>query len=257
MSGIETEGFEAFTVSVYRHICTIAFARPEIGNPIDSVMLRDFSEVMRRLDRDQTITLLVLRGDGEVFCGGGDLKATGAEDGFLDPAPLFDIWEALSDGPFVTVAVVEGAATAGGVGFAAACDIVLAAPSSRFGLSELLFGLYPACVLPFLVRRIGWRAANQMALTTRSVQAEEAATLGLVDAVGADLDALLRAWTGRLRYLKKPAIARYKAYMAGVTGRPPEDREAALTDNRSLFQDADIRADLRRFSETGRFPWEG
>jgi len=62
------------------------------------------------------------------------------------------LWLRLATVRTVTISHVRGKANAGGIGFVAASDIVLADETAQFSLSELLFGLYPACVLPFLIR---------------------------------------------------------------------------------------------------------
>ena len=92
----------------------------------------------------------------------------------------------------MSIAHVRGKANAGGIGFVAACDIVLADSAAVFSLSELLFGLMPACVLPFLVRRIGFAKANAMTLSTQPVGVQVAREWGLVDAFEENSDNLLR-----------------------------------------------------------------
>src|SRR5262249_17859419 len=133
------------------------------------------------------------------------------------PRALYDLWLRMATGPYVTVAHVRGKANAGGVGFAAACDIVLADDTAQFSLSELLFGLSPACVLPSLIRRIGCQKAHYLTLLTQPIGAAQALQWGLADAVEAESDALLRRHLSRLRRLSKQAVRRYKSYMSQIT----------------------------------------
>ena len=106
-----------------------------------------------------------------------------------------------------------GMANGGGVGFVAASDIVLADETAQFGLSELLFGLFPACVLPFLIRRIGFQKAHYLTLMTQPISAQQAQTWGLVDACAKRSDSLLRKHLLRLSRLSKASIRRYKKYI--------------------------------------------
>jgi polyketide biosynthesis enoyl-CoA hydratase PksH len=200
-------------------------------------------------------TVLVLEGTADTFCIGGDLQATTDRVPY-DPAPLYDLWQRLSNGPFVSVAVVRGRATAGGVGLAACCDIVLADNTASFSLSELLFGLHPACVMPFLTRRVGAQKAHYLTLTTTAIGAAEALSCGLADAIDGDAEALLRTHLVRLRRLSCDAIARYKSHRATQDDSIARARDAALEANRAMFADPIVRQNIRRYLTEAKFPWE-
>ncbi|MFO7482465.1 enoyl-CoA hydratase-related protein [Oceanibaculum nanhaiense] len=144
---------ETVRLEIDKGIARLRLDRPEAGNAINARMVADLGAALTRCEAEGA-TILVLEGSGDSFCAGGDFEATASGE-TLDPAALYDLWRRLAEGPFVSVALVRGRANAGGVGLAAACDIVLADRSASFGLSEMLFGLFPACVLPFLARRIG------------------------------------------------------------------------------------------------------
>src|SRR3546814_2371237 len=115
-----------------------------------------------------------------------------------DPEAIYELCGHLAQERFCSITNVGGKANAGGVGFAAACDIVLADPSAEFSLSELLFALIPACVLPFLIRRIGFQKAHYMTLTTRPVPVRQALEWGLVDACDGNSEDLLDRKSTRL-----------------------------------------------------------
>jgi polyketide biosynthesis enoyl-CoA hydratase PksH len=175
------------------------------------------------------------------------------EDG---PGPLYDLWLRLATGPYVTISHVRGKANAGGVGFVAASDIVLADESAQFSLSELLFGLYPACVLPFLIRRVGFQKAHYFTLMTQPISAKQACEWGLVDAYDTLSEDLLRRHLQRLRRLSKIAIRRYKSYMSGI-GPPLQGlKSLAVAANLEIFSDANNLRAITRYVEQGVFPWE-
>jgi len=151
---------------------------------------------------------------------------------------------------------VRGKANAGGVGFVAASDIVLADETAQFSLSELLFGLYPALVLPFLVRRVGFQKAHYLTLMTQPISAKQAFEWGLVDAFEPQSETLLRRHLLRLRRLSKMAIRRYKSYM-GHVGAPLLDLKGpAVAANREIFADTDNLSAISRYVDHGVFPWE-
>lgn len=206
-------------------------------------------------------TAVVLEGSPEVFCVGADFAGLAearraGRSGAVDPAPLYDLWRRLATGPFVSIAHVRGRANAGGMGFVAACDLVLADAAAQFSLSELLFGLYPACVLPFLLRRIGFQRSQYLTLTTQPVSAERALAWGLVDACETPSEPLVHRHLVRLRRLSKEAVARYKAYAARLWAGLDAVRDEALAANREMFSDPRNLAGVARYVEEGKFPWE-
>jgi polyketide biosynthesis enoyl-CoA hydratase PksH len=207
-------------------------------------------------------TVVVLSGaNPEVFCFGADFDGIASqgpdqEQHTLRAAMLYDVWMKLAVGPYVTIAYVRGKANAGGMGFVAAADIVLADTTAKFSLSELLFGLYPACVLPFLVRKIGWQKAHYLTLSTQPIDVAQALSWGLVDAQEPKGDALLRRHLLRLRRITKPAIRRYKAYMSELQGFPPRTRERAVAGNLEVFSDPSNLRAIIRYAQTGLFPWD-
>jgi polyketide biosynthesis enoyl-CoA hydratase PksH len=173
-----------------------------------------------------------------------------------NPESLYNLWLQLARGSYITIAHVRGKTNAGGVGFAAACDIVLCDEKTTFSLSELLFGLMPACVLPFLIRRTGIARAHYMTLMTQPISAKQAQTWGLVDAYEENSENLLRKHLLRLRLLSKAGIARYKRYINTLSDFLSASLSKAVRTNREVFSDQDNLAKIDRYVKTGKLPWE-
>lgn len=250
--------YETIKVHYQNSVCFLEIDRPEARNAINSRLVAECSEVLSVCE--ESATVVVLSGSPEVFCFGADFKAiadgSASSDERGGPEPLYDLWMRMATGPYVTISHVRGPANAGGVGFVAASDIVLADETAQFSLSELLFGLYPACVLPFLMRRIGFQRANWMTLMTTPISARQASEWGLVDAVEANSEALLRRHLQRLRRLSKTAIRRYKNYMSRIGMSLHDVKPAALAANVEVFSDVDNLRAITRYVECGLFPWE-
>lgn len=246
-------GYDTLKVRLQDDICFIQIHRPEANNTINDTLVGEFSRVLAACERE--VKIVVIEGLPEVFCFGADFKAQSSEP--PNPEPMYKVWLQLAFGPFITIAHVRGQANAGGIGFVAACDIVLCEDEASFSLSELLFGLMPACVLPFLIRRIGAAKANYMTLTTEAVTAKTAHEWGLVDDVAEDSSNLLRKKLLRLRRLSKPGVARYKRYMDSIDGGLRASMAPALAANIEVFSDQDNLAKIARYVKTGQFPWEG
>lgn len=246
-------------------MCVVQFDHPAAGNTINDRLIEECHEVLASCEArpadEPPITIVVLEGSPEVFCVGADFQGmhddlAAGRTGNQGPERLYDLWLKLATGPFVTVAHVRGKVNAGGMGFVAASDIVLADQTAQFSLSELLFGLFPACVLPFLIRRIGVQKAHYLTLMTKPIAVQEAQAWGLVDAHDVDSASLLRTHLLRLRRLSKPAIARYKRYMHDLASGLWHAKALALAANREVFSDPDNLKGICRFVEQGKFPWE-
>lgn len=239
-------------------LCLLDFDRPGARNAINRALIE---ECHRALDLclEREVNVLALRGSREAFCTGADFDelARGGEGGDgAEGARLYGLWARMTEEPFVTVAQVRGEVTGGGMGFVAACDLVLAEPSASFALPELLFGLFPACVLPFLTRRVGFQRAHYLTLTTKRLPAETAAEWGLVDDCGPDADELLRRHMLRLGRLSRAAVGRYKRYSAQMYGGLREWEPRAVAANREIFRDDENRRAIADYVAEGLFPWE-
>lgn len=259
LTTIEACPYETIKVRFQESVCFLQIDRPEAKNAINGRLIAECSEVLAACE--ESTTVVVLSGSPEVFCFGADFKAIAdrsassyEQDG--GPEPMYDLWMRMATGPYVTISHVRGQANAGGVGFVAASDIVLADETAQFSLSELLFGLYPACVLPFLMRRVGFQKANYLTLTTQPISAKQAAEWGLVDCVEANSESLLRRHLQRLRRLSKTAIRRYKTYMSRISMPLHDLKPAALAANLEVFSDVENLRAITRYVEQGVFPWE-
>jgi polyketide biosynthesis enoyl-CoA hydratase PksH len=233
--------------------------RQEANNTISPELISEFTEALAECT--QNANVVVVEGLPEVFCFGADFQrisdaVAAGETRFHDAGPLFDLWQQLATGPFVSVAHVRGKVNAGGVGFVAACDVVVADETALFSLSELLFGVYPACVLPFLIRRVGFQKAHYMTLMTQPVAVQQAHAWGLVDAFEPSSEALLRKHLLRLRRLSKVAVRRYKGYLQSLHGDLEATRPQAIAGNLEVFSDPANLAGIVRYVERGIFPWE-
>ena len=144
--------YQTLQVRFQEPICFLRIHRTNANNTINSVLIEGCAHVLSLCE--ESITIVVLEGLPEVFCFGADFAEIHAEMANgqhheQNAEPLYNLLLQIATGPYITLSHVRGKANAGGVGFVAASDIVLADQTAQFSLSELLFGLFPACVLPF------------------------------------------------------------------------------------------------------------
>ncbi len=182
--GLTMEQFRTLRVRSDGPICTLQIYRPEANNSINDVLVEEFQRALKQL-RDE-ICVLVVEGLPEVFCfgaiSGESSRASRAARPGLRIRRRFTMSGSTRDRAVRQRCACAGQGQCGGMGFIAACDIVLADDTATFSLSELLFGLMPACVLPFLIRRVGHQKAHYMTLMTQPISVQKAEAWGLVDA---------------------------------------------------------------------------
>ncbi len=246
-------------VAVAGRQVTLLLDRPERANSLNAALVRDLIAALDWAEARLDCRLVVLRGHPGCFCTGMDFQeAAAAGDGErLRMEDYMTLLRRLSQSPKVVVARVEGRVVAGGVGLAAASDLVFATPRSEFSLSEALWGILPCCVLPFLIRRTGYQKAYAMTLTTRPVGAAEAAAMHLVDEVTEQPDEALRRLLLRVGLLEEETIVELKAYFRKLWILTPEIERTAVAEIGRLAAKPAVRAAIAGYATDGRFPWEG
>ena len=170
----------------------IVLARPDVRNALDETMideLRDVLDHLATIPDPEQMRLLLVAGEGKVFCAGADLgymkrlAGKSLEESFEEAKGLASLFYKLADFPTPVIAVVQGAAIGGGLGLTVASDYVLAEDTAVLATSEVLLGIVPGVISPYIVRKIGLAAAAPLMLTGRRLSAREAAASGLVTRV--------------------------------------------------------------------------
>jgi enoyl-CoA hydratase/carnithine racemase len=199
---------------------------------------------------------LVIASAGPEFCAGMDLGAALATPGPELRATLqrfAGCLRLLADAGVATIAVVAGAASGGGVGLAAACDVVVAAPTATFALPELRYGLVPALILPHVRARVGARRVRSLALTGEPLPAARAEAWGLVDVLADDPQAAVHGLLRGLLRARPQAIATLKRLTAkGPAGAEEAGQGAGQT--AGDLEDPELRAALRALLVDGLAP---
>ena len=183
---------------------TLTIDEPEKRNPLTTSTMQALLGAVGEAAADPAIRVIVITGAGDrAFCAGGDLSG-----GFVDEAlashgargALADLFRAMRRCGKPVVARVNGHALAGGLGLAAACDIVIAVDTATFGAPEIAVGLWPMMITAVLQRVMPQRAALDLMLTGRRIDAAEAQRLGLVSRVvpAAELDTAVDETVGSL-----------------------------------------------------------
>ncbi len=167
----------------------IIFNRPEIHNAFNSTLITEMSEAFYAVSKDKTIRAVVLTGAGKSFCAGADLnwmkavKEQGYETNLNEANSLADLFYQIYTCPLPVIGKINGAAIGGGTGFVALCDIAIAAKSAVFSFSEVKIGLVPACVSPYVIKKMGEGRARELFISGERMNADRALEVGLVNKV--------------------------------------------------------------------------
>lgn len=236
---------------------TVTFSRPEAKNTITPALLRELDEVLNLAEADPEVNYLLLRGSGGTFCSGLDFASVAERSDQDNQTQIYmALLRRLASAPLIAIAAVEGRAMAGGVGIAAACDLVYATPDSEFMLTEALWGLLPCCVSPFLIRRIGYQRAYRMTLTTLPIDGRRAADWGLVDELADQPEAAIRRAVPRLARLDPQTLADMKRFFGDMWLFDEAMANRAVAETERLLTEPRIRANLDGFVRRGVMPWQ-
>lgn len=241
-------------------LLTVTLNRPEERNALCSRTVIRLHAICDQVEQDDDIRLIVLRGSPPVFSSGLDFALAEDEpktdDAQNETQSFASLLHRLSHLPAIVVAHVEGDAIAGGVGLAAACDVVIAHPSVRFRLTEIIWGLLPANIAPYLIRRMGFQRAYRMVLTCASVDATQAETYGLADFVSVDPGPLLRDLRTNSQRTTRDNLRSAKGMFENFWILDEPMRAQADELMHQTFANPNVRHALRRYREFGLFPWE-
>lgn len=182
-------GFETVEVKAENQVAWVALNRPEVRNAFNEVMIAELIQVLDEVERDDSVRVMVLTGNGKAFCAGADLKWMKkmkdftVEENYKDALELAELMYKLYHLPKPTIARVNGASIGGSNGLVAACDMAVASHRAEFSLSEVKIGLVPACIGPYLLKKTGEAACRQLFLSGERISADQAKRLGLINDV--------------------------------------------------------------------------
>jgi enoyl-CoA hydratase len=204
-------------------LAELILARPEARNAMTETMGAEVERAVAEINAAAGVRAVLVRGDGEAFSAGGDfamLSARARSSEAENRAAMLRFYDAFLSIRRVrvpTIAVIAGPAVGAGLCFAVACDLRVAAAGTKLSASFVRLGLHPGMGASYLLPRlIGDAAAAELLLTGRSVLAEEALRLGLVNQVHppAALETAARELAAAVAAAAPGAVAETKATLA-------------------------------------------
>lgn len=160
-------------------IVILTLNRPEKRNALNIQLMQELTHAIETHHQQR---VLIIQGEGSIFCSGLDLKeADDPKKTHASAQAVADLFLAIHATPLVTIASIQGAAIAGGAGLACACDLVIAEERTRIGLPEVHRGLVAALVMPIFRKLIPEHLAKELLLTGEMMDADKAYSLKLIN----------------------------------------------------------------------------
>ena len=168
------------------NVATLTLNHPQANNMLDEQLCAEISRAIQRLDREQGVRVIIVRGAGENFSMGGNLSKIlnltkdELRQYFSQPIQLYKTIRNLAK---PTIAAVHGYAVGGGLSVALSCDLIVASEDAHFGATAVNVGLFSTGASVMLPRIVGSKKALEMGLTGELISAREAERLGMVNQV--------------------------------------------------------------------------
>ncbi len=169
-------------------VVVLTLNRPEVRNAMTAELTEAFAGAVATVRGDSSVRAVVVTGAGRAFCSGGDLS-------FIQPGPDASVSEirskmrafypkflAIRDLDVPTIAAINGAAIGAGLCLAMACDLRIASLDATLGTTFVRLGMHPGMAATYLLTRlVGTARAAELFFTGKSIGAEEAERIGLVN----------------------------------------------------------------------------
>lgn len=224
--------------------------RPDVRNAFNAEMIAELTHVARSLSAG--VRVVILHGEGPLFCAGGDLRwmqqslQMDREQNRQDAKRLAEMYFALDRLRVPLVGWIHGAAFGGGVGLVCVCDYAIAQEGTQFSFSEVRVGIVPACISPFVLRKIGTGYARAMFTSAEKFDARRAYEIGLVHQIAASAEEAQQLVENKIRQILEcgPEAIRHTKNLLFELLFDPSDEE-------QLNRAADLLASVR-VSEEGQ-----
>lgn len=233
-------------------IARLTLARPARLNALSPQALRELIAASAALADIEQLKVVVVSGAGRAFSAGFDLDAASAGPAAGDIDLGRRMAEAIGSIPALTIAALHGHCVGGGLVLAAACDLRLAAETTRFSIPEVDLGIPLAWGgIPRLVRELGPAATKELVLTCRPFTAREAHALGFLNRVVADaeldgeVDALATSLASKPAFLIRQTKRLVDATVEDAYSTSQSFRDAEIT--MAALRDEESRAAMARY----------
>jgi enoyl-CoA hydratase len=247
---------------VEANVGLVRLNRPKQLNALNTLLMRELTEVLQAHDADDSIGCHLLTGNDAAFAAGADIKemmnASAVE---MFTRDMISLWDRLATLRKPVIAAVSGFCLGGGLELAMTCDLIIASDTAKFRQPEITIGVIPgAGGTQRLTRAIGKALAMEMILNDRTLTAAEAAAFGLINRVLPVESYFEDALKTAREIAKRPPLAVRLAKEAINRAFETTLREGIDSERRSfyfLFATEDQKEGMTAFLEKRQPQWKG
>lgn len=178
--------YDTIQLEIYDRRAVLLLSRPNAMNAMDYNMMRELADCFEQLHKEESVQVLVIKGEGKVFSAGGDVKMMLKSEDPNDFEKIMSVITRLVRAfytlPMITIAKIHGAAAGLGFSLALGSDIIVAETPSKIAMNFIGIGLIPDGGGHFFMQeRVGTMKAKQLIWEGKVMNGDEAASLGLID----------------------------------------------------------------------------
>jgi enoyl-CoA hydratase/carnithine racemase len=178
---------EILLIDIDAGVAKVTLNRPAQYNALSGEMLSALQNALEEIAKDKTVRVVIIAANGKAFCAGHDLKEMRSSEDHAFHQSLFNqcgrLMQSINQLPQPVIAQINGTATAAGCQLVAACDLAVAADSSRFAVSGINLGLFCSTPAIPLSRNMHRKQAMKMLLTGEFIDATTAQQYGLINEI--------------------------------------------------------------------------
>jgi len=218
------------------HVVLLRLNRPEVLNALSGELMEELSQRLMEIDQDDSVRVVVMTGTERAFAAGADIQELRDNTAMsMLSSRQITRWDAIKKFSKPLIAAVSGWALGGGMELVMAADMVIAGDNAQFGQPEIKIGVMPgAGGTQRLTKVVGKARAMEMVLTGRTITADEAFDMGLVNRVVAREQVVPRAMELAEIIAQMPPVAIRMAKESVLTALDTP-LEIGLTHERRLF----------------------
>jgi enoyl-CoA hydratase len=244
------------------HVGLITLNRPKAYNALNYQLLTELTQALEEFDNDQNIGAMVITGNQKSFAAGADItNMVDCSAKEIQESPFIPAFEGILGIKKPIIAAVSGFCLGGGLELAMACDLIIASETSSFGQPEINLGIIPgAGGTQRLTRAVGKSLAMEMILNNRTLTANEALEVGLINAVHAIDDYLEKSLSLAQEIALRAPLAILAAKAAinqSFQGSLAEGLQAERKIFYKLFDTKDQQEGMTAFLEKRKASWKG
>jgi len=168
-------------------VMRLIFNRPKVHNCFDLEMIDELHKIFSNIS--QSVHVISLEAEGKTFCSGGDLNwmKTGQklnyDQNLEQTTKLTEVFSLMYHAPVPLITLIKGACIGGGIGFASVSDHVISVSPTIYAMSEVRYGLIPACIAPFLLRKVFIGQIRSHFLFGEKFNDQRALEIGLINEI--------------------------------------------------------------------------